>query len=453
MSAAITLADAITALVAEKRAVGYKYDAEAAGAGPVRGVLPPASSPGWTRLTRASVEAWIAAARRRGVTPATLQGLAAPVRELARWLGRRGVDGLRPARRGAAQARPLRPAHLHRPGTGGAVRPDRPLPLLLAGPVPAPGHAGAVPHDLRLRPALLRGPAAARRRRRHRRRRAADPRRARAARTGRCPSPSRCATGSPATTPTLAGRTGWDWFFPGTSRPAADARQRRQELPPVPVAGPHLPRRAGATAPAFTICATPWRSTTCGPGSPGGEDVGALLPVLQTYLGHSSHRRHRLLPAADRRVLPGHHRPRPAGHRRRRPARHGRAASMATDFAVCLRRFLTTHLAGLRGCSPNTIASYRDAFKLLIVYFRDEQIHPARASSPSISSTPPRSPGSSTGCAASRHNSVVDPQPAPGRDQLVLPLDANPGPGPDGVLPGHPRDPRQASTTSRASTT
>ena len=33
----------------------------------------------------------IAAARRRGVTPATVQGLAAPVRELARWLGRRGV--------------------------------------------------------------------------------------------------------------------------------------------------------------------------------------------------------------------------------------------------------------------------------------------------------------------------------------------------------------------------
>jgi integrase/recombinase XerD len=37
---------------------------------------------------------------------------------------------------------------------------------------------------------------------------------------------------------------------------------------------------------------------------------------------------------------------------------------MATDFAVSLRRFLTGHLAGLRGCSPNTIVSYRDAFKL-----------------------------------------------------------------------------------------
>ena len=46
---------------------------------------------------------------------------------------------------------------------------------------------------------------------------------------------------------------------------------------------------------------------------------------------------------------------------------------MATDFAIFLRRFLTGHLAGLRGYSPNTIASYRDAFKLLICYFRDER--------------------------------------------------------------------------------
>ena len=46
---------------------------------------------------------------------------------------------------------------------------------------------------------------------------------------------------------------------------------------------------------------------------------------------------------------------------------------MATDFAVFLRRFLTGHLAGLRGYSPNTIVSYRDTFKLLICYFRDEQ--------------------------------------------------------------------------------
>jgi integrase/recombinase XerD len=49
---------------------------------------------------------------------------------------------------------------------------------------------------------------------------------------------------------------------------------------------------------------------------------------------------------------------------------------MATDFAVFLRRFLTAHLAGLRGYSPNTIASYRDTFKLLVAYFRDDRSIP-----------------------------------------------------------------------------
>src|SRR5215469_315828 len=73
-----------------KRAVGFKYDAEervlarfAAFSG--------SQFPGLEAPTRASVKAWITSARERGVKPATLQGLAAPVRELARWLGRRGV--------------------------------------------------------------------------------------------------------------------------------------------------------------------------------------------------------------------------------------------------------------------------------------------------------------------------------------------------------------------------
>ena len=49
---------------------------------------------------------------------------------------------------------------------------------------------------------------------------------------------------------------------------------------------------------------------------------------------------------------------------------------MATDFAVLLHRFLTAHLTGLRGCSPNTIASYRDTVKLLIAFFRDHRSIP-----------------------------------------------------------------------------
>jgi len=90
VSPAITMTGAITALAAGKRATGYKYDTEervlarfAAFSG--------SQFPGLEAPTRASVEAWITSARERGVKPATLQGLAAPVRELARWLGRRGV--------------------------------------------------------------------------------------------------------------------------------------------------------------------------------------------------------------------------------------------------------------------------------------------------------------------------------------------------------------------------
>ncbi len=55
---------------------------------------------------------------------------------------------------------------------------------------------------------------------------------------------------------------------------------------------------------------------------------------------------------------------------------------MATDFAVSLRRFLTGHLAGLRGYSTNTIVSYRDAFKLLICYFRDQRSTPPERGEP-----------------------------------------------------------------------
>ena len=92
MSPAITMTGAITALVAGKRATGYKYATEervlARFAAFCRARFPGLEAP-----DRASVEAWITAARERGVKPATLHGLAAPVRELARWLGRRGVPG------------------------------------------------------------------------------------------------------------------------------------------------------------------------------------------------------------------------------------------------------------------------------------------------------------------------------------------------------------------------
>jgi integrase len=85
------LAGAIAALAAEKRAVGYTYDAEERVLARFEAFCR-AEFPGLETVTKASAEAWITAARERGVRPATLQGLAAPVRELARWLGRRGTE-------------------------------------------------------------------------------------------------------------------------------------------------------------------------------------------------------------------------------------------------------------------------------------------------------------------------------------------------------------------------
>src|ERR1035441_5171159 len=78
---------------------------------------------------------------------------------------------------------------------------------------------------------------------------------------------------------------------------------------------------------------------------------------------------------------------------------------MATDFALFLRRFLTAHLAGLRGCSPNTVASYRDTFKLLIVFFRDDRsIPPEKLALDCIDAT--AITGFLDWLVASRHNSV-----------------------------------------------
>jgi len=90
MTPAITMAEAITSLVTEKRAVGYKYAGEEKVLARFAAFCH-AEFPGLNAPSQACVEAWIATARARGVKPATLNTLIAPVRELSRWLGRRGV--------------------------------------------------------------------------------------------------------------------------------------------------------------------------------------------------------------------------------------------------------------------------------------------------------------------------------------------------------------------------
>src|SRR5260370_39979512 len=108
MSPAITMAGAITALVTEKRATGYKYDAEERVLARFA-ALSASEFPGLEAPPRASVEAWLTSAREPGVKPATLQGLAAPVRELTPWPRRRGLPPYPPP-----AGAPLRPS-LHVP--------------------------------------------------------------------------------------------------------------------------------------------------------------------------------------------------------------------------------------------------------------------------------------------------------------------------------------------------
>ena len=61
----------------------------------------------------------------------------------------------------------------------------------------------------------------------------------------------------------VAGRPDREWFFPGRGRPAADARQRLPQLPPVPLAGAASPTADPGTAPGFTISAIRWTAGLC----------------------------------------------------------------------------------------------------------------------------------------------------------------------------------------------
>ena len=111
----------------------------------------------------------------------------------------------------------------------------------------------------------------------------------------------------------------------------------------------------------------------------GGADLAVMLPYLSAYMGHADLRgtQYYLQLTADAHpevaamatarfgyVIPG-----PAGPPRT-PAVS--PAQPAGDLAGrWLSKFLTSHLAAERDLSPQTIASYRDAIRLLLTWFRD----------------------------------------------------------------------------------
>jgi integrase/recombinase XerD len=246
MTADIDLSDAITALVAQKRAIGYKYDAEervlARFEEFCRGEFP-----GLNTVTQAAVEAWVGSARRRGVKPATLQGLAAPVLELARWLGRRGVSAyILP---GGVLARPARYVpHIYT---------DQELAAIFAQSDRC-GYCSEVPFRHLVMPVLFRTIYACGLRCSEARLLRPDDvdtdtgvlqiRVAKGGKDRQVPV-SESLLARLADYHAQVGQPRPGLVFPGQERSGVDVGERREELPPVPAAGPYLAWRARSRSP------------------------------------------------------------------------------------------------------------------------------------------------------------------------------------------------------------
>jgi len=285
MSPDITLAGAITALVAEKRAVGCKYAAEERVLARFA-AFSASRFPGLEAPDRASAEAWITSARQRGVTPATLQGLAAPVRELARWIGRRGV-----------------PAYILPAGT--LPRPARYVPHIYTDQELAAlftqtdrcHYDSQVPFRHLVMPVLFRTIyACGLRVSEARLLRFADVdadagvltiRDAKGGKDRQVPVSTPLRDRLAGYHARIAGRTGGEWFFPGTAGQPLTLmnveRNFRRFLwqARIPHGGKGHGPRIHDLRHAFAVNnLRSWFER--------GEDASALLPVLQVYMGHSS---------------------------------------------------------------------------------------------------------------------------------------------------------------------
>ena len=286
MSSVITLAGAIAGLVAEKRAVGYKYVSEERALARFRAFCA-SEFPGLDTVTRASVEAWIAAARARAVKPATLQSLAAPVRELARWFHRRGVDAyVLPA---GVLEKPARYVPY--------IYSDRELAALFA-QTDRCHSCPEVPYRHLVMPVLFRTIyACGLRCSEARLLRVEDVdvdtgvqqiRDAKGGKDRQLPVSEPLRERLAGYHATLVGQPGWEWFFPGATPDVPLTlgnvnRNFRRFLwqARIPHGGRgHGPRIHDLRHAMAVNNLRSWFAR--------GENVGALLPVLQTYLGHSS---------------------------------------------------------------------------------------------------------------------------------------------------------------------
>ncbi len=286
MSAEITLASAIKGLISEKRATGYKYVSEERALARFEAFCA-SEFPGLSTVTQACVEAWIAAARGRAVKPATVINLIAPVRELARWLGRRGVDAY--VLPGGMLEKPARYVpHIYT---------DRELAAFF-GQTDRCRYCPEVPVRHLVMPVLFRTIyACGLRCSEARLLRATDVdidtgvlqiRDAKGGKDRQLPVSEPLRDRLAGYHATLARQPGWEWFFPGatpdvplTLNNVNHNFRRFLWQARIPHGGRgHGPRVHDLRHTMARVNLRSWFAQ--------GENVDALLPVLQTYLGHSS---------------------------------------------------------------------------------------------------------------------------------------------------------------------
>jgi integrase len=271
--------------VAEKRAVGYQYQAEQQVLARFE-AFSRSEFPGLDTLTEASVQTWIVAAQRRGVTPATLQSLAAPIRELARWLGRRGVAAYLLPR--AAIPRPARYVpHIYT---------DQELAALFA-QTDRCHYDSQVPFRHLVMPVLFRTIYACGLRASEARLLRVDDvdlavgvlriRDAKGGKDRQVPVSGPLRVRLADYDARVSGRRGGEWFFPGRAGQPLTLgnveKNFRRFLWQARISHGgrgHGPRVHDLRHTFVVNNLRAWFAR--------GEDVGALLPVLQTYLGHSS---------------------------------------------------------------------------------------------------------------------------------------------------------------------
>ena len=205
------------------------------------------------------------------------------------WCGGLSAAGGRRCR----EAGQVCPAHLHRlRSSRRCLLGDRPLPLLPGGAVPPPDHAGPVSRDLRLRAALLRSPAAARFEDVDIDAGVLQIRDAKGGKDRQLPvSEPLLGKGWPATTQSSPGEpagTRSGSSLAATTRRAAGADERQPQLPAVSVAGAGSPHGGRGHGPRVHDLRHSMAVNNLRSWFARGENVDALLPVLQTYLGHSS---------------------------------------------------------------------------------------------------------------------------------------------------------------------